>query len=63
MAISLRRKLSKNFTSSIEYRINRFHELSQNKWFYRMNYVLDYMLTCDKNQKNILSKYGSPFYY
>lgn len=63
MTIRIRRKLSNNLRSLIEYRIDRFHDLAQNKWFYRMNFVLHCMLTYDKKQKCVLSKYGSAFYY
>jgi len=47
----------------IEYRIKRFQELCNNKWFYRMNYVLDEMrITCMKKRTTHI-KYASVFYY
>ena len=47
--------------SLIEYRIKRFHELNQNKWFHRMNYILDILKT-DKNDRYILVNYGTVKY-
>ncbi len=40
--------------SPIEYRINLFNILSNNKWYHRFNYVLyEYMLLVNKKQKII----------
>jgi hypothetical protein len=47
----------------IEYRIKRFQELHNNKWFRIMNYNLHVLLTYDKKEQYILKKYGSCFYY
>jgi hypothetical protein len=46
----------------IEYRIKQFRELNDNKWFHRMNYILDILKT-NKNDRYILMNYGSGFYY
>ena len=47
----------------IEYRIQRFQELVNNKWYYIMNHVLDVMRTTDKKERAMLMNYGSAFYY
>jgi len=52
--------------SAIEHRIKLFHELHNNKWFYRMMHTLDELRTWaarDPAQRFILIKYGSCFYY
>ena len=47
----------------IEYRIKRFHELCNNKWYNVMNYVLDEMrIKCSK-QKRMHIKYAKVFYF
>jgi hypothetical protein len=48
----------------IEYRIKRFQELHNNKWFHIMNYNIDMLLLkIHKKEAYILGKYGSCFYY
>jgi hypothetical protein len=49
--------------TAIEYRIERFQELHNNKWFHIMNWNLDIILTIDVKQKFVLKKYGSCFYF
>jgi hypothetical protein len=47
----------------IEYRIKRFQELSNNKWFYKMNWSLDIISEKDPHQKYMKIKYGYNFHY
>lgn len=52
----------------IEYRIDRFRELHNNKWFHIMNFNLDvlrHLSAPNINPKDIytLIKYGNIFYY
>ena len=49
--------------SLIEYRIERFQELSNNKWFYKMNWSLEIISEKDPHQKYMKIKYGYNFYY
>ena len=47
----------------MEYRVQRFYELHNNKWFHIMNYILDIIKTEDIKEKYKLMKYGSCFYF
>ena len=56
----------------IEYRINRFRELHNNKWFHIMNFNLDVLRSIlyiihnsktDPRDIYTLIKYGNVFYY
>jgi hypothetical protein len=47
----------------IEQRIKTFQGLHNNKWFHIMNWSLDIIKTYDKQQRYILTKYGSCFYF
>ena len=56
--------------SKIEYRIKLFQELSNNKWYYIMNYNLDVLKhiinlnqTESINDAYMLIKYGNVFYF
>lgn len=62
MAISIKKIVSRNLISPIDHRLFLFNELNNNKWFHRMNYVLDSMKTRGK-ERSIFIKYASCFYY
>ena len=50
--------------NSIDYRIKRFQDLHNNKWFNIMNYNLHMiLLRFDKKEQYMLKKYGSCFYF
>jgi hypothetical protein len=52
--------------TAIEHRIDRFHDLHNNKWFHIMNWNLDTLRAWHaKDYKNgvMLAKYGSCFYF
>jgi len=46
----------------MEKRVKLFYELHNNKWFHIMNWSLAVMLA-DKQQKRMITKYGSCFYF
>ena len=53
--------------TAIEYRVERFHDLHNNKWFHIMNWNLDtlkaWMNDVDKKNAVMNFKYGSCFYF
>jgi len=46
----------------MEFRVKRFYELHNNKWFHIMNLCLEIIKTRDPAQKYMLEKYGSCFF-